>query len=169
LVFSTRPLGSLASVGKANVASITPLDRREVATMIDIVGVPKTEPLYEQMASRLEAMLASLRVKTTSVRVMLADDDGPKGGPAIRCGFTAHVPRRAPIHVEETATTPRLAFDAALATLERQLKESREGRRDGARRPKKYFVAKRLLAPDETSGPVGEAESPDDGASSAAR
>jgi hypothetical protein len=50
--------------------------------------------------------------------------------------------------VEKVAETPRRAFDAALAVLRRELEQHREGQRDRQRHPKKYFAAKRLLAPE---------------------
>jgi ribosome-associated translation inhibitor RaiA len=46
------------------------------------------------------------------------------------------------------AETPRLAFDAALAVLQRDLEQYRERQRDQQRHPKKYFAAKRLLGPE---------------------
>jgi ribosome-associated translation inhibitor RaiA len=42
------------------------------------------------------------------------------------------------------AETPRLAFDGALKAFERRLERYRERDRDSRRRPKKYWVAKRL-------------------------
>lgn len=73
------------------------------------------------------------------------DENGPKGGPAIRCALTVRLPYRPTVRVENVAETARLAFDGALAVLERQLERYRERDRDNRRRPKKYFVAKRLL------------------------
>jgi hypothetical protein len=47
--------------------------------------------------------------------------------------------------VEKVAETPRLALDAALPVLQRDLERYRERRREEQRHPKKYFAAKRLL------------------------
>jgi hypothetical protein len=44
--------------------------------------------------------------------------------------------------VEHTAGTARLAFEGGFGALERRLDRYRE--REGGRRPKKYFAAKRL-------------------------
>jgi ribosome-associated translation inhibitor RaiA len=55
--------------------------------------------------------------------------------------------------VERTAETPRLAFDAAFAVLERQLEQYRERDRDSKRHPKKYFAARRLLAEEAPPRP----------------
>jgi hypothetical protein len=49
------------------------------------------------------------------------------------------------VRIEHSATTARLAFDGAHATLVRQLERYRERQRESRRRPKKYFVARRLL------------------------
>lgn len=73
------------------------------------------------------------------------DDNGPKGG-GIRCALTLRLPYRPALRVEQTAMTARLAFDGAIATLERQLERHGERQRERRRRPKKYYVAKRLLA-----------------------
>ncbi len=72
------------------------------------------------------------------------DENGPKGGRTIRCALEVRRPRRPAVHVEATATTPRLAFDAALGKLERQLKRLRDAGRELKRRPRKYGVARAL-------------------------
>jgi hypothetical protein len=48
--------------------------------------------------------------------------------------------------VEAVATTQRLAFDSALAKLERAVARRRATARDAKRHPKKYFAARRALA-----------------------
>jgi sigma 54 modulation/S30EA-like ribosomal protein len=60
------------------------------------------------------------------------------------------------LRVERSAETPRLAFDAAFAVLERQLERYRERDRDNKRHPKKYFAARRGLI-GETSRPAKRA------------
>jgi ribosome-associated translation inhibitor RaiA len=64
----------------------------------------------------------------------------------MRCAVAVRVPYRPLIRVEHVSVTARLAFDGTFAALERQLERYRERNRDIRRRPKKYFVAKRLLA-----------------------
>ena len=61
-------------------------------------------------------------------------------------GVVVRLPRRPAVHVADVASTPRLAFDAALAKLERALRRLRETARESKRRPTKYFAAKRALA-----------------------
>lgn len=92
-------------------------------------------------------------MKLLAAQVAFFDDDGPKGGRAVRCGLTVRVPYRPAVRVEHTAETPRLAFDASFKSLERQLERYREMDRDRRRYPKKYFAAKRLL---ESETPVRE-------------
>jgi ribosome-associated translation inhibitor RaiA len=71
----------------------------------------------------------------------------------MRCALTVRLPFRPSIRVERTAETPRLAFDAAFAILERQLEQYRERDRDSKRHPKKYFAARRLQAEEAPPRP----------------
>ena len=99
-----------------------------------------------RVAAGLKAALTSLVVEPTVARATFTDENGPKGGPAIRCALEAKQPRRPAVHVEAMATTARLAFDSALAKLERVVARRRETARDAKRHPKKYFAARRVLA-----------------------
>src|SRR5882724_12469390 len=113
---------------------------------IAIHGIRQDTTLGARVSARLGTVLDALRVTPISVKATFFDDDGPKGGPAIRCAISVRVPYRPLIRVEHISTTGRRAFDGAFATLERQLERYRERVRDIKRRPKKYFVAKRLLS-----------------------
>ena len=112
---------------------------------IEIRGLKKDTALTARVSARVTAALGSLRVAPVRAKVTFFDDNGPKGGLAMRCALDVRVPYRPGIRIEHVATTSRLAFDGAYATLERQLERYRERDRDIKRRPKKYFVAKRLL------------------------
>src|SRR5712692_3957253 len=112
---------------------------------IEIRGIKKDTTLGDRVSARVAAALASLRVAPVRAKVTFFDDNGPKGGLAMRCAIDVRVPYRPAIRVEHVAETSRLAFDGAYATLARQLERYRERDRDIKRRPKKYFVAKRLL------------------------
>jgi ribosome-associated translation inhibitor RaiA len=114
-----------------------------------IEGLVLDDPLRAHVEDKLTAALRGGRRPPTTVRVGFTDENGPKGGVDIRCAITVDLPRRAPVHAEGLAETHRLGFDAALGTLARELKRDRERRRDGARRPKKYFAARQALAADE--------------------
>jgi ribosome-associated translation inhibitor RaiA len=94
----------------------------------------------------LKTALPALVVEPTTVRATFTDENGPKGGRAIRCALEVKQPRLPVVHVDTVATTARLAFDGALAKLERAVARRRETARDAKRRPKKYFVARRQLA-----------------------
>jgi ribosome-associated translation inhibitor RaiA len=96
--------------------------------------------------ARMNRALQLLPVTPTWARVAFIDDNGPKGGRALRCAMTVRLPHRPTIRVEHSSTTVRLAFDGALARLERRLERVREIQREGQRHPKKYYAAKRLLA-----------------------
>jgi ribosome-associated translation inhibitor RaiA len=105
-----------------------------------------SEATRARVTAGMKTALASLPIEPTSARVTFTDENGPKGGEAIRCALEVRLPRRPAVHVADVANTPRLAFDAALAKLERTLRRLRETARESKRRPKKYFAARRALA-----------------------
>ncbi len=113
--------------------------------VIDIQGVEKDRMLRARAAKVVEAALESIRFGPIRAKVTFFDDNGPKGGLGKRCALYVRLPYRPAIRVEQVAQTSRLAFDGAFSALERQLERYRERDRDIKRRPKKYFVAKRLL------------------------
>ena len=117
-----------------------------MTTRIEFRMKPRSEATRARVAAGLSAVLAPLRVEPTSVRVTFADENGPKGGDAVRCALEVRIPWRAAVHAEGMARTPQLAFDAALTKLERVLAREREMTRQSKRRPKKYFAARRALA-----------------------
>jgi hypothetical protein len=118
--------------------------------MIEIEGLGARSSLRAFMTRKIKTLFDGLTVTPITVRIGFVDENGPKGGVAIRCGINAQLPRRAAIHVEHRAATDRLAFDGALEALERRFERERGRQRAERRRPKKYFLAKRLLMPDET-------------------
>lgn len=119
---------------------------------IEIRGIRRDPALQARVERHIRAALERLRLAPVTVRATFFDDNGPKGGLAIRCALTVRLPYRPALRVERTAATQRPAFDGAFAALERRLERYRERDRDSRRHPKKYFVAKRLLeseaAPD---------------------
>jgi len=119
---------------------------------IEISGIGRSAALKTRIEKQMAAGLRPLRVAPVRAQVAFFDDNGPKGGLALRCALTVRLPYRPAIRVEHTAQTGRLAFDGAFAVLERQLERYRERDREERRHPKKYFVAKRLL----TGGLVSE-------------
>lgn len=111
-------------------------------SMIEVFGIPRGRAARERVAREFAAMVARLGVRPIAARATFFDDDGPKGGKAIRCALTTRLPRVPTVRVEHTAEAPRMAFDGALAKLERQLVQHRRRQRDRGRRPKKYFAAR---------------------------
>jgi ribosome-associated translation inhibitor RaiA len=118
--------------------------------VIEIRGIRRDPMLRLRIARQLRAALERLQLRPVTAQATFFDDNGPKGGLAIRCGLTARLPYRPALRVEQTAATQRTAFDGAFAAFERRLGRYRERDRDSRRHPKKYFVAKRLL---EGGGP----------------
>jgi ribosome-associated translation inhibitor RaiA len=90
--------------------------------------------------------LAALPGRASSARVTFSDDNGPKGGEAVRCAITVSLAGWGRLHVEDRATTPALALAGAVAKLERRLERRRGIDRDSSRRPKKYYAAARAQA-----------------------
>jgi ribosome-associated translation inhibitor RaiA len=118
---------------------------------IEISGI-RDSALRAVISKRVSAALKPLQVKPLAAQVTFFDDNGPKGGRAVRCALTVRVPYRPTVRVEHTADTPRLAFDATFKSLERQLERYRERDRESRRHPKKYYVAKRLLEGEGAPG-----------------
>ena len=117
------------------------------ATRVRFRGASQAPELRGRVDAAIGTVLAALAVRPTSAWATFTDENGPKGGRAIRCALEVRLPRRSAVHVEALATTARLAFDGALAKLERQLGRVRDTARELKRRPKKYFAARRALAP----------------------
>ena len=121
---------------------------------IEIEGLRARSTLRGFISRKIAAIFSGMTKPPVAVRVGFVDENGPKGGVDIRCGINVDLPRRAPIHVEERAATERLAFDGALTALEHRVERERGKGRAERRRPKKYFLAKRLLMPDESLGRI---------------
>ena len=113
--------------------------------VIDILGMEKDTALRARAAKVVGMALEMIKLAPVKAKITFFDDNGPKGGRGMRCAVDVRLPYRPPIRVEQVAETSRLAFDGAFGALERQLERYRERDRDIKRRPKKYFVAKRLL------------------------
>jgi ribosome-associated translation inhibitor RaiA len=106
--------------------------------------------LVKEIRKRMLGTLERIRAGRVAAKVVFADQNGPKGGPDTRCTIVMEIPRRRDVSVAELGTTPQLAFDASFDALKRSATREQERRRELARRPKKYFLAKRLLAPEIT-------------------
>jgi hypothetical protein len=115
----------------------------------------------EHVRAKIAEALGLVDPPPVTARVIFADDNGPKGGPGIRCTVVTDMPRRREVSVTELAPTEALAFDAAFDALETSITRDRKRRRTLVRHPKKYYLAKRLLSPDTSlESPELRAESP---------
>jgi ribosome-associated translation inhibitor RaiA len=115
---------------------------------IEIRGVPTDRALRAHVTTRLTPSLAHVATKPIAAQVTFFDENGPKGGSAMRCAVTVRLPYRPHVHVEDTAETLRTAFDGAFAKLERELAQYQDRDRESKRHPKKYYTAKRLMTPE---------------------
>ena len=97
-------------------------------------GIALDDPLRPFIDTKMAALSRRGRVRPISGRVAFTDENGPKGGIAIRCALTIELPRRPTTHANGLAETPRLAFDAAHEALEQELDRER-GRRRATSRP----------------------------------
>jgi hypothetical protein len=95
--------------------------------------------------ARVTRALAAVDGLGATARVTFSDVNGPKGGADILCALLVSVPGRSAIRVQAAGTTARLAFDESYARALRRIEHVVGRRRDATRRPKKYFVARRLL------------------------
>ena len=101
---------------------------------IEVRGLGGHPRLRSDVARRMNAVLSRCRVRPLSARVTFSDEDGPRGGIAIRCALTPRVPGRPTIRVEHQARTYRQAVEGAFETLERQVKRTTRRRWQSRRR-----------------------------------
>jgi ribosome-associated translation inhibitor RaiA len=120
--------------------------------VIDVRGVADDRILQAYVRKQMSEALARLPVTPLSVQVLFLDENGPKGGIDIRCALTVRLPFQPSVRVEHMGQTHRRAFDEAVIVLERRLERDVKRARQSRRRPKKYYVAKRLLS-GGTEGP----------------
>jgi hypothetical protein len=138
------------------------MKRRITRTEIIVEGIPEGA-LTRHVHMRVADALARIAPPPSVARVIFADENGAKGGVDTRCTITFHVPRRRDVSITEVAKTADVAFDATYAALDVGVTRESERRRELVRRPKKYFLAKKLLAPEATldgSAPAAEAPRP---------
>jgi hypothetical protein len=131
-----------------------------VTTAIIVEGT-RNRGFAARVRTKIAHALGRVDPPPITAKVIFAEDNGPKGGPGTRCTIVSDMPRRRDVSVSELGATKEIAFDAAFAALEMSVTRDRDRRRELVRRPKKYFLAKRLLSPDTTlESPELRAESP---------
>jgi hypothetical protein len=123
--------------------------KSDAITTILVEGTHDTV-FAEHVRAKIAQTLSRVDPPPTIAKAIFADENGPKAGPGIRCTIVHDMPRRRDFSVSEHGDTEQVAFDAAFAALETSVSRDRERRRELVRRPKKYYLAKRLLSPDTT-------------------
>ena len=112
-----------------------------MSARLEIRGLPPREAAALRTDARVAGAVAAL---APDARVVVSDDNGPKGGPTVRCAVTVNVPRSGRVHVETRATSGRAALVGALSRLDRRLARAASAARAARRRPKKYYAARTL-------------------------
>jgi len=108
--------------------------------------------LRRLIGKKLDALAGHLHRPPTAVHVGFRDENGPRGGVDTRCALTIEMPGQRALHATDIAATARQTFDLAFEALERRALKEIDRARDGRRRAKKYYVAKRLLETGEAPG-----------------
>jgi hypothetical protein len=135
-----------------------------------VEGIHNNPEFLERVRARVAEAVGRVVPPPTGAKIIFADENGPKGGVAIRCTIVHDMPKRRDFTEIGHGNTFEVAFDDAFAALETSIARDRGRRRESVRRPKKYYLAKRLLSPDETlSPPELPAEAPDGAASPRAK
>ena len=121
--------------------------KRRGTTDVIIEGIHDAA-LAARVYARIAETVARVAPTPTVAKVIFADENGPKGGVGTRCTIVFHMPRRRDLSFTDLGRTGVLAFDAAHTALDTSVTRERARQRELVRRPKKFFLAKRLLAPD---------------------
>jgi len=100
-------------------------------------GLRPTQHLLEHVHRRLAFALARFGTRISAVRVLLADENGPRGGVDKRCRVVVDLPHRGRVRIEESGadTVPvvDIAADRAARTVQRLLNRLHDQRRRRAR------------------------------------
>ena len=112
---------------------------------LEVSGVTGNPRLRAYLLESLSGTVERLGLPPVSARIGFDDENGPKGGVAVRCLIEIRLPRRPPIDVHHVAESLRLAFDGALERIDRRLGRDRARQRARSRHPKKYYAARRAL------------------------
>jgi hypothetical protein len=112
--------------------------------LIRISGLRGRNRLRIDVAKQMRRLLERRSASPRAVRIAFFDDDGPRGGVAIRCALTLTPARGPGIRVEHTARTYSAAFKGALTILTRQVKRRRQRQRRPMRFPRPRPASARL-------------------------
>ena len=109
--------------------------------LIRISGLRGRDQLRIEVVKQIRRLLERRGVSPRAVRVAFFDDDGPRGGVAIRCALTVTPSRGPRIRVEHTARAYTTAFKKALTVLTRRLKRRAQRQRYRMRYPRSRSAA----------------------------
>jgi hypothetical protein len=112
--------------------------------LITINGLRERDRFRVEVAEQTRRMLERRGGSPRAVRVAFFDDDGARGGVAIRCALTVTPARGPGIRVEHTARTYSAAFKGALSVLTRTMKRRVQRQRRRKRYPRPRPAARRL-------------------------
>ncbi len=93
-------------------------------------GVGEAAEIREHVRRRLGFALARFEGRLTSADVVVTDENGPKGGPAIRCDISVRGDRGGEIRASDGAADPLEAVDMAAGRIARAVARALERRRD---------------------------------------
>ena len=106
-----------------------------------ITGLRGQERLRIEVAKRVRRAVERRGASPHTLRIAFFDDDGPRGGVAIRCALTVTPSRGPSVRVEHTARRYSAAFKGALTVLTRRLKRRAQRQRRRMRYPRSRPVA----------------------------
>lgn len=118
-----------------------------------VAGIHNNPEFIDRVRARVAETLGRVVPQPTGGKIIFADENGPKGGMGIRCTIVHDMPKRRDFTEIGQGNILEVAFDDAFAALETSISRDRGRRRESMRRPKKYYLAKRLLSPNETLPP----------------
>ena len=107
-----------------------------------ITGLRGQERLRIEVVKRMRRLLERRGASPHTVRIAFFDDDGRRGGVAIRCALTVTPSRGPSVRVEHTARTYSAAFKGALTVLTRRLKRRVQRQRRRRRYPRSRPVTR---------------------------
>lgn len=125
--------------------------------LVRIGGLRGRDRLRVEVVKQMRRFMERRAASAPAVRVAFFDDDGPRGGVAIRCAATLTPSRGSSIRVEHTARTHSAAFKGALTVLTRRVKRRVQRQRRRMRHPRPRPVARGLPAAQRSGEDDAEA------------
>ena len=124
---------------------------------VRITGIEPEGPFRARIEKLMGGAIERVIAQPVRGVVSFFDDNGPKGGPAMRCALTVSIPHRPSIRVEHRAKSFDLAFKAAFTALERRIEQDSDRDRQDRRHPKKFYAARQAMNPGRGRRDAGPA------------